>query len=75
MAQRVKIQHCFWGGAGWIPGLVQWVKDPVLLQLRPRSQLWLRLDPWWELPYALSGAKKETTKILTPSLRIRRGHK
>ena len=30
--------------AGWIPGLTQWVKDLVLLQLR--SQLWLESDPW-----------------------------
>ena len=27
-------------------GLVQWVKDPELLQLWHRSQLWLSFDPW-----------------------------
>ena len=31
---------------GSIPGLTQWVKDFVLLQLQLRSQLWLRSDPW-----------------------------
>ena len=31
---------------GLTPGLAQWVKDPALLQLWLRSQLWLRFDPW-----------------------------
>ena len=32
--------------AGSIPAPAQWAKDLVLPQLRPRSQLWLRYDPW-----------------------------
>ena len=31
---------------GLIPGPAQWVRDPVLLQLQHRSQLWLGFDPW-----------------------------
>ena len=34
------------GGAGSIPALVQWAKDPVLLQLWLRLQLWFGSDPW-----------------------------
>ena len=30
----------------WSPSLVQWVKDPLLLQLWCRSQLWLRFSLW-----------------------------
>ena len=33
------------GNAGSIPDRAQWVKDPVLLQLQLRCQLWLRSDP------------------------------
>ena len=29
-----------------VPTVVQWVKDPVLLRLWFRSNLWLRFDPW-----------------------------
>ena len=32
--------------AGLIPCWAQWVKDPVLTQLRHRSQLWLKSAPW-----------------------------
>ena len=46
MVQGVNSLACLCGGAGLIPGLVQWVKDPALLLLwRHRSQLWLRFDP------------------------------
>ena len=31
---------------GLIPSLAQWIKDPGLLQLQLRLQLWLRSDPW-----------------------------
>ena len=34
------------GGTGMMPSLVQWVKNPMLLQLWHRSQLWLGFDPW-----------------------------
>ena len=44
--QWVKDLACLCGGAGLIPSLAQWVKDPVLVQLCHRSQLWFRLDPW-----------------------------
>ena len=29
-----------------VPPVAQWVKDPVLLQLWQRSQLWLGISPW-----------------------------
>ena len=29
-----------------VPTVVQWVKDPALLQLWHRWQLWLGFDPW-----------------------------
>lgn len=31
MAQQVNNLACFWGGAGSIPSLAQWIKDPALL--------------------------------------------
>ena len=33
MAQRVNDLACLCGVTGLIPGLAQWVKDPVLLQV------------------------------------------
>ena len=48
---------------GLIPSLVQWVKDPALLQLWHRSQLQLKFDPWpQELPYAWVQPKQNKTK-------------
>ena len=41
----LKIQHCLCDGKGSIPSLAQWVKDLVLLQLWPRSQLRLNSIP------------------------------
>ena len=39
--------------------MVQWVKDPALLQLWRRSQLWLGFNPWpGELPYAMGTTEK-----------------
>ena len=43
---RLKIWHCLCGSIGWIPSLVQWVKDLALLPLWQRSQLQLGFDPW-----------------------------
>ena len=34
------------GGAGLMPSQVQWVKDPALLRLWCRPQLWLGFSPW-----------------------------
>ena len=51
------------GGAGSIPGPVQWVKDLVLLQLWCRSQLQLRLCPWprnFLIPPVLQKKRSET---------------
>ena len=49
-----------------IPGLVQWVKDLVLLQLWCRSQLQPR-SLSWELLYAAGIAlKKKKNEILPP---------
>ena len=31
--------------ATWVPGPVKWIKDPALLQLWRRSQLWLGFNP------------------------------
>ena len=44
-----------------IPGLAQWVKDPVWLQLWLRLQLHLRSDPWLMNSICLQVAKKKKT--------------
>lgn len=41
-----------------------WVKDLGLPQMRHRSQLQLRLDPW-ELSYAVSALKKKKKEAAT----------
>ena len=64
MAQQVKNLACLCGIGGLIPGLVQWVNDPSLLQLRCMSQLQFEFDPWpWELPYAINTTKYIYIKI------------
>ena len=55
--------HC--GGNDLIPGLAQWIKDPLLLQLWYRSQLQLRLDPWPRNFHVPWGGKKQTNKTKT----------
>lgn len=59
----------FRGGAGLIPGRVQWVKDPGLLQLQCRLQhlqcrwqLKLRFDPWPGNFHILQGWLKKKRK-------------
>ena len=45
MAQWVKNWHCLCHGVGLIPGPVQQVKDPALLQLWHKWKLRLRFNP------------------------------
>ena len=44
------------------PGPAHWVKDPVLLQLGHRSQLWLRSDPCPRNAICCQVVKKEKKK-------------
>lgn len=44
MAQLVNDPACLCGGTSLISGPVQWVKNPLLLQLGCRSQLWIEFD-------------------------------
>ena len=51
------------GGDGSIPGPVQWVKDPKLLQLWCRSHLWLGFTPClgnFRVPRVCLKKKKKT---------------
>ena len=48
--------------AGSIPGPVQWVKDPVLLQLWHRSKQLLGSDPWSRNSMCLGAVKKKKKK-------------
>ena len=64
MAEQINDPTCLCGGTSSIPGLVQWVKDPELLQLWHRSWLWLGFSPWLEtLHMLLVQPKKEKKKI------------
>ena len=47
---------------GLIPSPAQWAKDPALLQLWYRSQLWLISDPWPRNSVSHQVAKKEKNK-------------
>ena len=48
-----------------IPSLVQWVKDPALLQLWLRSQLWLRFDPTcFHMPWGSQKRNRERGKLI-----------
>ena len=54
--------------AASIPGLTQWVKDPMLPQLWPGPRLQLRSDPWPRNFICNGAAKEERRKswILLP---------
>ena len=63
-----RVQHCLCsdsgrcGGAGSIPGPVQWVTDLALLQLQFKLQLRLRFDSWpgnLPMPWGQNEKKKE----------------
>ena len=47
---------------GSIPSLAEWVKNLTLPQLRHRSQLWLRSDPWSRNFHTLWGSQEKKKK-------------
>ena len=54
-----------------VPDVAQWVKNPELLQLWPRSKLWLRFHPWpgkFHMPRARPLKKK--TKVQANDLTL-----
>ena len=62
VVQRVNDSGCLCGGAGLIPGPVQWVKNLALLQLWYRSHLQLRFDPWpknFHMPWVRLNKKRK----------------
>ena len=72
MVQRVNDPACLCGGAGSIPSLARWVKDPALLELWYGLQLWLSLNPWpgnfhmlWVQP-EMKGREKKKKKAKKP---------
>ena len=53
---------CSSGGTGSILNQVQWLKEPVLLKLRHRSQLRLGFNPWprnFHMPQVKQEKRKE----------------
>ena len=60
MAQQVENLASIHEGAGLIPGLTRWVKDPMLLWLWYRLAAAALIQPLaWELPYAAGVALKK----------------
>ena len=63
MAQCVNDLACLRGGAGSIPDPVQRAKDPGMLQLWCRSQLWLGFIPGQGTSFHMtSKEEKENTR-------------
>ena len=59
MAEGVNDPAYLCGGTGSIPGPVQWLKDPAMLQLWCRLQLWLRLGNFHMPQVQLKKMKKQ----------------
>ena len=65
MAQQVTNPTNIHEHVGWIPGLDQWVRDPVLLWLWCRLAAAALIQPQaWKLPYA-AGVALKSKMIIT----------
>ena len=62
-------------GTGSMPGLTQWVKDPVLLWLWRSLAAEAPIQPLaWEPPYATSAALKKTHTHTKEEIKLNRDH-
>ena len=68
MAQWVNDLACLHGGTGSIPSPAQRVKDPALLQMWHRLQLWLQFDPWPGNFHVLQVQLKKKKDGIIPSI-------
>ena len=67
VVQWVNDLACLCGVSGLILSPRQWVKDPALLQLWHRLQMWLGFCPWprnFHLPWVQPKNVKQTNKRL-----------